>query len=162
MKRKLTMIIPALLCGVAIVAAQAPAQQPPSPTEKPAVQAPTEKPAGQAQPSGNKVTLTGCVAPGAAAGTWTLNNAQMGSGAGAKAEPGAAGTAGAKQTYNLIAKPGGADLKTHASQQVEVTGTLSPAAGAAGGAAGEKPAAGPVAKQNLNIESIKMVSATCS
>jgi hypothetical protein len=148
------MIIPAVLT-VAIVGAQAPEQQPPA-------QPSTAKPAQAAQaPAKGNVTVTGCVASGASAGTWVLNDAQMGSAAAAaKAEtPAPAGTAGATQTYNLVAKPGGEDLKVHANHKVEITGTLSPAAAAAGAA--EKPGAAATAKQNLNIESVKVVSPTC-
>jgi hypothetical protein len=76
------------------------------------------------------------------------------------ATPAPAGTAGATQSYNLIAKPGGEDLKVHANHKVEIMGTLSPATAAAGGA--PKPGAAAAApRQNLNVESVKLVSSTC-
>ena len=155
------MITPALL-SVAIVGAQAPAGQPPT---QPPTQSSQEKPA-QATEMG-KVTVTGCVKAGPTAGSWVLDNVQASVAPGAKPGPTTdgtasttAGTAGTKQTYNLISKPGGADLKPHANHKIEVTGTagaMSPAAAKPG----ETPASGTAAQQNFNIESFKMVATTC-
>jgi hypothetical protein len=96
----------------------------------------------------------------------------------ASAQPGATGTAGstpaagaaAKKTYTLAVKPTTEDLKAHMNHKIEVTGMIAPASGAgasgatSGAGAGATSGAGAAAaagQQTLNVESFKMVSATC-
>jgi hypothetical protein len=130
----------AALCTIA-VAAQTPAPQ----GDKPAAPAP----AAQAASAG-KVTYTGCLKPGAAADSWTLENAEMASAAGKPAA-----TSGAsKMTLGLSAKPT-ENLKPHANHKIEVTGTMSKAGGASSSSSSTTPS------QTLAVESFKMVSATC-
>ena len=125
----------AALCTVA-VAAQTPAPQ----GDKPAA------PSAQASSAG-KVTFTGCLKPGAGADTWTLENAEMAG----KSTAATSGSA-SRMTLGLTTKPS-ENLKPHANHKIEVTGTVSKAAGAA---------ASPTApSQTLAVESFKMVSATC-
>jgi hypothetical protein len=142
--RSVFALVLSALCTISIVAAQTPAAQEPA---KPAA------PSSQAASAG-KVTYTGCLKPGTAADTWTLENAEMASAAGTTRAPGATATSGApsKMTLGLNVKPS-ENLKPHANHKVEVTGTVSPAA-STGAAAG-----GP--RQNLTVESVKMVAATC-
>jgi hypothetical protein len=133
------------LCTLSIVSAQTPAQ------EKPAA------PSSSQSSSSNKVTYTGCLKPGSTADSWTLENAEMASAAGTTKAPGATATSGAssKMTLGLNVKPS-ENLKPHTNHKVEVTGTVSPAA-SAGGAASSSSAP----RQNITVESVKMVSATC-
>lgn len=131
--------------------------------------APQEQPAPKPQAAQTKTTISGCIqnAPAAAAGggaapggaapggaasaqaKFVLANAKPAGAAGA-----AVGTAGTTATrYQLEG-----DEKTispHLNHQVEITGTVQPAAGgaAAGGAA---------AAPMLKVESVKMVAAKCS
>ena len=146
--RLLMTVAPVFVAAIAVVGAQAPASQQPT----------TQKPAA----AGNKVTVSGCLKPGTTAGTWTLDNAEMASAASAQkpagASSGTAGTAGAKQTYTLVAKAG-QDLKPHANHKIEVTGTVDKASETPRGTSGA--AGGTMAKQELNVESFKMVAATC-
>ncbi len=136
------------LCTIAIVSAQTPAA-PQDQQQKPAA------PSSQSSASAGKVTYTGCLKPGTAADSWTLENAEMASAAGTTKAPGATATSGAasKTTLGLTVKPS-ENLKPHANHKIEVTGTVAPAASASSAAAG-----GP--RQNLTVESVKMVAATC-
>jgi hypothetical protein len=120
--------------------------------------------------AGDKVTYTGCVKPGTAADTWTLENAQVAAKAGA-ASPSTVGTSGTGTTLNLD-PAATVNLKAHANHKVEVVGTLKPAAGAAGSSAGASATAGgasstagaggsSASRQQFSVESVKMVSATC-
>lgn len=162
----------AVLCAGAVVAAQAPAQEPPTQyptTQQPAGQPAQKPPAPPAPPTQtaqvNKVSYTGCLKPGATAESWTLENAEMASAAGAPAKSGegavgTSGAAGSKMIFNLSAKPT-ENLKPHANHKIEVVGTVSKA-GASRAASGAEPgAAGTPPRQTLNVESFKMVSATC-
>ena len=146
-------LILAVVCTMAIVAAQAPAQPPAGGAAQEPGQKPSAPPAPTAS-AANKVTYTGCLKPGTAADSWTLENAEIASAAGAK--PGATATSGAPKTsFNLMAKPS-ENLKPHANHKIEVTGTVSKAAG---GAAASSSSTTP--SQTFNVESFKMVSATC-
>jgi hypothetical protein len=145
-------LILAVVCTMAIVAAQAPAQTPAPGGAAQEQQKPSTPPSPAS--AANKVTYTGCLKPGTAADTWTLENAEIASAAGAK--PGATATSGApKATFNLMAKPS-ENLKPHTNHKIEVTGTVSKAAG---GAAASSSSTTP--SQTLNVDSVKMVSATC-
>jgi hypothetical protein len=64
-----------------------------------------------------------------------------------------------KTTLSLTAKPG-TDLKTHADHKVELVGTVAPAKPAATPAP-ESPAGQSAPRQELTVESLKMVSTTC-
>jgi hypothetical protein len=133
----------AALCTIA-VAAQAPAPQ-----DKPAAPAPAAPaPAAQA-PAAGKVTYTGCLKPGTAADTWTLENAEVASAAGKST---ATSGSASKMTIGLSAKPT-ENLKPHANHKIEVTGTVSKAGGASSSSA--------MPSQTLAVDSFKMVAATC-
>jgi hypothetical protein len=153
-------LILALVCTLSIVAAQTPAAPPAGQqeTQKPSTPSTPGAPAAQSA-AGSKVTYTGCLKPGTAADTWTLENAEVASASGA-AKPGATATSGAsKMTLGLSAKPT-ENLKPHANHKIEVTGTISKAAGA-GAAASSSSSSSATPSQTLNVESVKMVAATC-
>ena len=158
-----------ILCTIAVVGAQAPApdaagaQRPDSAPAAPATQA--------AQPG--KVTYTGCLKPGATADSWILENAEVSAlGASPRAEgasstpQGATATAGrapSNTTLALTVKPTD-NVKPHANHKIEVVGTVSASdasAKAAGAPAPGASAASTTPRQNFNVESFKMVSATC-
>ena len=153
----------ATLAVVAIAGAQTttqpPAAQPPS-ADRPTAQ----QPAAQPSQAENKITVSGCLKQGAAGSNFILADASAVSAAGAagQAKPEAVGTAGMKKTYNLAAKPG-EDLSKHVNHRIEVTGAVSAARAeppAAGGAA--KPEASAAPTETLNVQSFKMVAASCS
>jgi hypothetical protein len=159
MKKTFALML-SLVCSISFVAAQAPAPEAAAPA-RPAAQQPAA-PAAQAS-AASKVTYVGCLKPGTAADSWVLENAEV-SAAGAESKPAAtAGASSSKLTVALTAKPG-ENLKPHANHKIEVTGTAGPAASAS--ATTSSPAGGgatatAATKQNLNVESFKMVSATC-
>jgi hypothetical protein len=116
---------------------------------------------------GKKVTLTGCLAKGDTADSFTLTNARMGGAT--------AGTAGEKPatketpsvTYNL--SPGKAQkMEAHVGHTVEITGTLDTMAedksksGASPGAAPGSSAKMKGSMQHVTVTSFKHVSGTCS
>jgi len=168
----------AILCATAVVIAaqvptQVPAGDPPTATQPssppPSAQQPPQRPTAEPNQASatNKVTYTGCLKPGATAESWTLENAEMASTATAQARPGenpvsTSGAAATKRTFNLSPKAGD-DIKPHANHKIEVIGTLNPAStsGAASGAAPGQTPSGAGARQTFNVESFKMVSATC-
>ena len=135
------------------------AQQPATPREQPAPKPQTTQ---TAQPG--KMTISGCIenAPAAAAGggapaggaasaqaKFVLANAKPVGAAGA-----AVGTAGTAATrYQLEGED--KTISPHVNHQVEITGTVAPAAG---GAATGGAAAAPMFK----VESVKMIAAKCS
>ena len=157
----------------ASVAAQQPApqgQQPATPNERPATQG--ERPTTSGQPPATRgeqpattqattVMIAGCIqstppaAPGAggtaaapATSKFDLANAKVVSG-------GPVGTTGAAATAMRYRLEGDEKtLSSHLNHQVEITGTVTPAAAA--GAAGTTSAA-----PMLKVESVKMVAATC-
>jgi hypothetical protein len=166
MVRTLT-IASVTLFAVAGLSAQAPStdrpaanqpavQQPAQPAPAPATpQTPAASPSQASDP--NKVTMTGCLKPGATAGTWTLETAAIPSASSSPSSP--VGTSGAaKRTFNLTTKPSD-DLKPHANHKIEVVGTVS-AAGMAGAAA-DAAAKDAAPRQNFTVESFKMVSPSC-
>jgi hypothetical protein len=55
-------------------------------------------------------------------------------------------------TLGLNVKPG-ENIKPHANHKIEVTGTMSKAAGS--------PSSSTTPSQTINVESVKMVAATC-
>lgn len=162
--------LPAMLClAAAMVTAQAPAgdkpaaeqptaQQPttPRPTTPPSTAQEPARPAEMAAKAAGKVTYTGCVKPGTAAGSWILENAEVQRAGGASA-PSAVGTSGAsKMTLNLD-PAATVNLTPHANHKVEVVGIAAPAK------AGDTPSASAAgaAAAKFSVESVKMVSATC-
>jgi hypothetical protein len=171
-----------LLAAATLVGAQTyPPQQPAQPpAQQPPVDRP-QQPAVSSQMKESPITMSGCVKPGASAGIFILADATVAPSATAKAESEAAvGTAGAttaaaatsaaKKSYNLVAKPG-EDLSQHLNHKVEVTGiasaSLAPSAPAAGatsqpGAASQPGASTAPPAQTLNVQTVKMVSASCS
>jgi hypothetical protein len=145
MNRWLT-FVPALLCAGALVTAQTPAQEKPAGGPPPATQAPATPPAAKESAAG-KVTYSGCVKPGSAPGSWILENAELSKPGG---EPSVAKSGASKMTLALNAKSG-TDLKPHANHRVEIVGTVAPA----------KAGGGDAPKQELTVDSLKMVSTTC-
>jgi hypothetical protein len=139
MNRWLT-FVSALLCAGALVTAQKPAQEKPAGGPPPATQAPAAK-----ESAAGKVTYSGCVKPGSAPDSWILENAELSKPGGGVATSGAS-----KMTLALNAKSG-TDLKPHANHKVELVGTIAPA----------KAGGGDAPKQELTVDSLKMVSTTC-
>jgi hypothetical protein len=173
-------LVLSVLCTLSIVVAQTPAQPPQAPGQPSQQQPPPAVPTAQTTPSA-KVTYTGCLKPGTTADSWTLESAELASATGAIAQsptpddvaagiaqPIGTSGAGAKTTFGLNVKPA-QNLTPHANHKIQVVGTLSPAAGAtAPGTTPGTAAAGAastttttVPRQNLTVESFKMVSATC-
>jgi hypothetical protein len=134
--------------------------------------------ANSRQQSKTAITVTGCLqsadqptsvgaapgaAPGAAAGAastskpssskadkFVLANAAQGGGASAtKGDSPAAGAGGS--SYTLEGKT--AELRPHLNHQVQITGRPSPSSSSSGAAGGS---------QQLQVESVKMISANCS
>jgi hypothetical protein len=155
------------VASVSVAAAQEQAPRPSSPGGGGAVgtagdrdQAPS--PARGAQGGASKsITVSGCIqnapaakadAGGAGAGASASSAAKFilaMKPAGGAAGGGAVGTAGTGGTrYQLDGEEKA--ISPHLNHQVEVTGTLDPAAGAGAGA------------PTLKVESVKMVAATCS
>ena len=144
MNRLLT-FVPALLCAGALVSAQTPAQEKPAGAPPPATQAPATPPA--AAPAAAKVTYSGCLKPGTAPETWVLESAELSKPGGAPA----VGTSSAMKTTLALNAKTGTELKPHANHKVEIMGTVAPA----------KAGGGDAPKQELTVDSLKMVSATC-
>jgi len=147
--------LPAVLCvTAAIVTAQAPAGEKPAGDQPRAQEPATPKPStppASSQSAAGKVTYTGCLKQGESAGSWILENAEAAAKPGASA-PGAVGTSGAsKATFSLDAASS-VNLTPHANHKVEIVGMVAPA----------KPGGGATApKQAINVDSLKMVAATC-
>lgn len=156
----------------AMLAAQAPGtpQQPPSsPPQQPASAAPQQKPdTPRSDTMAGKMTLSGCIekaAPAAGASSaesFVFTNVTSGS---ASAAPGSTvGTAGtpssskAATAYRLDAEA--AKLTPHVGHRVEIVGTVTPVAAAGAAASPSEASARPTAA--LKVESIKMVSQTCT
>ena len=135
-------------------AAQAPTTPRPDP-------GPSSTPAAQRSSDAGKVTYIGCVKPGTGADSFVLESASIAPAAGA---PSAVGTSGAGKGTNLnLSARTGTDLKAHLNQKVEVTGTMarpSATAGASASDAGASATAKPA--MNFNVETVKMVAASCS
>ena len=154
--------LPAVLClTAAIVTAQAPAGEKPAGdqprAQEPATPKPSTPPAtpstppASSQSAAGKVTYTGCLKQGESAGSWILENAEAAAKPGASA-PGAVGTSGASKTTFSLDPAATVNLTPHANHKIEVVGMVAPA----------KPGGGATApKQAINVDSLKMVSATC-
>jgi len=128
-------------------------------------QAPTQQaPAQSTAPKPATVTFSGCLKPGASAGSFILADASAApapSAEAAKPEPEARGTTGATKSYNLMqpAKTGD-DLSKHMNHKIEVRGTVSASAPSASAPA-TPPAGAPQPTETLNIQTFKMLSAAC-
>ena len=158
-------LVSTMLCAAAFVSAQAPVDRPDPAAGQPAVQQPASPAAQQPAPSADrpsastagKVTYSGCVKPGTAPGTFVLDSAELSPAAGAG---GAVGTSGAmKTTLNLTTKPG-TDLKAHTGHKIEVSGSIAPPKAAPADAGAASSSAKPA--QEFNVDSIKMVAASCT
>jgi hypothetical protein len=135
-----------ILGATAILGAQAPGQQPPA--DRPTIQPATEA---------NKVTISGCVKPGAAADSFILANAVT-----TPAAPGreATGTAGSTKSYNIVVKPG-EELSKHLNHKIEVTGTLSASRPPGAPASTTAPPAADQPAESVTVQSFKMVAMAC-
>jgi hypothetical protein len=140
-----------ILGASAILGAQAPGQQ-----------QPVDRPANPAATEASKVTISGCVKPGAAADSFILSNAAITpSVPGREAAP-TIGTAGSTKSYNVVAKPGD-DLSKHVNHKIEVTGTLSasrPPSASSTSTATASPAPDQPA-ETVTVQTVKMVAMTC-
>ena len=136
----------AMFGAVALVGAQQAPAAPQKPAEQTAARPPSDV---------KTQTITGCVRPGTGADSFVLaeSAAVAAPAPGEKAGEKPAGTSGASKNYALMAKPG-EDLSKHVNHKIEVTGTLSPAPPAASPSPNQP-------KEVLNVQSIKMVAATC-
>jgi hypothetical protein len=97
------------------------------------------------------------VKPGPTPGSWILESAELAPAAGSSSPVGTAGSA-AKSTFILSTKPGD-DLKAHANHKIDVTGTVAPASASSATASSATSTTAP--KQTFNVDSFKMVSASC-
>jgi hypothetical protein len=150
MVRVFTGTLVAAVLAVAMVGAQqVGAQQPPAaPPQKPAQPSESRPPSDTAKAQ----TITGCVEKGTGADSFILAEAGTGAAPAPGAKPGEkpAGTSGATKSYALMAKPT-EDLSKHVGHKVEITGTVIPASSPAPGSP----------KESLNVQSVKMVAASC-
>jgi len=171
MLRSFTLLMTIVWAG-ATIAAQSPEPSAPAAPGGAAQQAPatprpdpgpSSTPAAQRSDAG-KVTYVGCVKPGTGADSFVLESASIAPVAGASSAPSAVGTSGAGKGMNLnLAARTGTDLKAHLNQKVEVTGTMSKPSASASASAGDA-AASATAKpaMSFNVETVKMVAASCS
>jgi hypothetical protein len=140
--------------------------------------APPTSQAQEPKDAAKSVTVTGCLKAGDTADSYTLSNLKWGqskaigtSGSTAGATTPSTGAAPVSATaLKLVGSPAGTKLGDHVGHTIEVTGTISdkadkpmgstspatpPAAGAAAGASASMSPA-------LNVNNVKMVSATCT
>lgn len=141
---KLTMAT-GILGASAILGAQAPAQQPP---------------AAPSAAEANKVTISGCVKPGAAADSFVLSNAVTTPAAPGRETAPTTGTTGSTKSYNIVVKPG-EELSKHVNHKIEVTGTLSAARPPSAAPAAATPPAADQPTETVTVQSLKMVAMTC-
>ena len=149
-----------ILGAATTLAAQAPGQQ--APADRPANPPTTEQRSPQSSDTKeNKITVAGCLKPGASAGSFILADAGMAAPANRETPPVAQGTAGSvAKSYSIVAKPG-EDLAKHVNHKIEVTGTVS-ASRPASAPPPETPSSGaPQPAATFNVESFKMVAMTC-
>ena len=138
-------------CAIVAVGAQAPAS--------------ADKPSQSADKS-KSVTITGCLAAGTDANTFTLNDAMPG--AAAKEQSKEAPKAGEMKSYRVTVGESSVKLTDHVGHRVTLTGTVAEGApGAAGaatpGAAGTAgTTGGGKATPTLNVTAMKHVAPTCT
>jgi hypothetical protein len=158
------LIVATALIGSATLAAQAPTPpQTPKPAAPGAQQPATPAPQAQAPAKAGIVTLSGCLKPGASAGSYILADASSVSAAAAGAEkpdPAAKGTTGATKSYNVTPGKVSDDLSKHLNHKIEVTGTVAAAAPSAS-APSTAPAGAPAPTETVTLQTFKMVSAAC-
>ena len=150
MRRTLSAIFVASSVAIAAAQGQQPAGEPPSAAPQ---QPATERPAAPRPQSASgqltKTTISGCIqsVPAAAASAPAASKFEL-----ARAKmvtPAPVGTSGTAATAARYRLEGEEKLITpHLNQQVEITGTVSPASGGA-------------TTPMLKVESVKMVAATC-
>jgi hypothetical protein len=119
--------------------------------------------AGQAEKKmDTPVTVTGCVAAGAATGQYTLTNATLAPTATDKVPPAADKADKMSAPATSYTLKGGDDLKPHLGHKVQVTGTLAkPNMSTEKMPTTEAPKADKMMAGTLNVTSVKMVSPTC-
>jgi hypothetical protein len=138
-----------ILGAAAILGAQAPGQQ--SPADRPATQPATEA---------NKVTISGCVKPGASADSFILSNAVIAPTAPGRETAPTTGTARSTKSYNVVVKPG-EELGKHLNHKIEVTGTLSASRPSSVSAPATAPPAADQPTETVAVQSFKMVAMAC-
>jgi len=138
-----------ILGAAAVLGAQAPGQQPP-----------VDRPANQPATEVNKVTISGCVKPGASADAFILSNAVTTPSAPGRATAPTTGTAGSTKSYNIVAKPGG-ELSKHVNHKVEITGTLTASRPPSASAPAASPPATDQPAETVTVQSFKMVAVAC-
>jgi hypothetical protein len=119
---------------------------------------------------GKTTTVTGCLAKGADATTYTLSDATPAAAAAtaAKEQPKDAAKSAEAKSYTVMAKDSSLKLADHVGHRVTLTGTVeemafSPKADAAKpGAPGTSGAAKPAATTHLMVTSMKHVAPTCT
>lgn len=172
MLRSFTLLMTIVWAG-ATIAAQSPEPSAPAAPGGAAQQAPatprpdpgpSSTPAAQRSSDTGKVTYVGCVKPGAGTDSFVLESASIAPAAGASSAPSAVGTSGAGKGTNLnLSAPTGTDLKAHLNHKVEVTGTMAkPSASASASASDAGASATAKPAMSFNVETVKMVAATCS
>ena len=146
--------------------ANPPSAQPARPAD-PSAQVPARPAEPSSMSSANRVTYTGCIKPGTTTGTFVLDNAELATRPGASS-PGTVGTSGAKTMSFDLEPAASVNLKAHANHKVELVGTLSDAKGTAEAPPSAAPpssapgaATAHAARQQFNVQSLKMVSSTC-
>jgi hypothetical protein len=112
------------------------------------------------------VTVTGCVAEGTEAGSYTLTNAKVsGNPAASPTTTGTAGTERAEKSSSMEHSGSyqlkGGDLKAHVGHKVEVTGTTSDDKRTDKSANAGTTATTKDMPSTLTVKSVKMVSTTC-
>jgi hypothetical protein len=179
----------AMMTGQFPIAAQSQTAPGPDPqTSRPSAPT-TQTPAGSAQtprPSGDQVTVSGCIqreadyrrstgaGRGGAVGTgagvaneFILANAMMSRGVGSSSSTGASstatGTTGTNNTAYELTGPNEGQAATHVGKRVEITGTLkSTDTAPAGGATANVPGSQDLKLRELEITSIRETSGTCT
>ena len=109
-------------------------------------------------------SLTGCLAKGADATTFTLSDAMPATASSEQSKESA--TSSEKRTYAVVVKDTSLKLADHVGHKVTLTGTIdesaagAPKAGAAPGATGTTGKGG--AMPNLSVTALKMVAPSCT
>lgn len=163
MKKFWTSVLAAgFVATVGLSAQGQPGQQAPGPRGGGAQQPQTQTQT-QSQTAAKKVTVSGCIqsAPAGAASQGSAKFVLAMKPAGGAAAGGAVGTAGTATRYALEGDEKA--ISPHLNHQVEITGMLegsTATSSASTSSAGAKASAS--ATPTLKVESVKMVSATCS
>jgi len=145
---KLT-IATGILGAAAVLGAQTPGQQPSA-----------DRPTSQTATEANKVTISGCVKPGASAGSFILSNAAIAPAAPGREAAPTTGTAGSTKSYNVVVKPG-EELSKHLNHKIEVTGTVSASRPPSASTTTTAPPAADQPTETVTVQSFKMVAIAC-